>query len=68
VAARISALTGHTGPTLVCRGFTNDSAAALSALNRMDALDAAVLLPGHGQPFAGGMRAAVRQARQSGLR
>ena len=61
-------LTGHVGPTLVCRGFTHDSAAALSALDRMDALDVAMLLPGHGQPFAGGIRAAVTQARQAGLR
>jgi glyoxylase-like metal-dependent hydrolase (beta-lactamase superfamily II) len=61
-------LTGHTGPTLVCRGFTHDSAAALAALNRLDDLDAAMLLPGHGQPFAGGAHAAVQQARQAGLR
>lgn len=40
------------GPTLVCRGFTHDSVAALAALDRLDGLDgldAAMLLPGHGQ-------------------
>ncbi|HEY0938271.1 MAG TPA: MBL fold metallo-hydrolase [Trebonia sp.] len=61
-------LTGYTGPTLVCRGFTHDSAAALAALDRLDGLDAATLLPGHGQPFAGRPNAAAQQARQAGLR
>jgi glyoxylase-like metal-dependent hydrolase (beta-lactamase superfamily II) len=61
-------LTGHTGPGLVCRGFTHDGAAALAALDRLDDLDAAVLLPGHGQPFTGRPHAAAEQARQAGLR
>lgn len=61
-------LTGYSGPILVCRGFTHDSVAALAALNRLDDLDATVLLPGHGQPFTGGPHAAVQQARQAGLR
>ena len=60
-------LTGYRGPTLVCRGFTHDSAAALSALDCLDSMDAAVLLPGHGEPFTGGPHAAVQQARQAGL-
>jgi glyoxylase-like metal-dependent hydrolase (beta-lactamase superfamily II) len=61
-------LTGHTGPTVVCRGFTHDGAAALTALGRLDQLAATTLLPGHGQPFAGQPRAATDQARQAGLR
>jgi glyoxylase-like metal-dependent hydrolase (beta-lactamase superfamily II) len=61
-------LTGHTGPTLVCRGFTHESAAALAALDHLDGLDAAMLLPGHGQPFTAGPHAAAQQARQAGLR
>jgi glyoxylase-like metal-dependent hydrolase (beta-lactamase superfamily II) len=64
-------LTGYTGPTLACRGFTHNSAAALAALDRLDGLDgldAAILLPGHGQPFAAGPHAAAQQARQAGLR
>ena len=60
-------LTGHIGPTLVCRGFTHDSAAALASLDRLDQLDASVLLPGHGRPFTAGPRAAAEQARQNGL-
>jgi glyoxylase-like metal-dependent hydrolase (beta-lactamase superfamily II) len=61
-------LTGYTGPTLVCRGFTHDSAAALAALDRLDGVEATVLLPGHGQPFTAGPHTAVQQARQAGLR
>jgi glyoxylase-like metal-dependent hydrolase (beta-lactamase superfamily II) len=60
-------LTGHRGPALVCRGFTHDGTAALASLDRLDDLDATTLLPGHGQPFAGGLHAAVQQARQTGL-
>lgn len=60
-------LTGHTGPTLVCRAFTHDSAAALTALDRIDELDAVTqLLPGHGQPVTGSPRTATRLARQTG--
>jgi len=62
-------LTGHTGPTLVCRGFTQDSTAALASLDRLDGLPATtVLLPGHGLPFTGGPGAAAEQARRAGLR
>ncbi|MFJ9034437.1 MBL fold metallo-hydrolase [Streptomyces sp. NPDC102274] len=60
-------LTGHTGPTLVCRGFTHDSNAALTSLDRVDELTAAtLLLPGHGQPITGDPRTATRRARQTG--
>jgi glyoxylase-like metal-dependent hydrolase (beta-lactamase superfamily II) len=61
-------LTGHTGPTLVCRGFTHDSAAALTALHRLDGVAASLILPGHGQPFAGSPHAATDQARRLGAR
>ncbi|MEV1007549.1 MBL fold metallo-hydrolase [Streptomyces sp. NPDC049881] len=61
-------LTGHTGPSLVCRGFTHDSAAALASLDRLEDLPASLLLPGHGDPFTGGPRAAVRLARAHGTR
>ena len=61
-------LTGHTGPTVVSRGFTYNSAAAFTALDRLDELAATMLLPGHGQPFTGHPGAATRQARHAGLR
>jgi glyoxylase-like metal-dependent hydrolase (beta-lactamase superfamily II) len=59
----------RTGPTIVSRCFTHDSEAALRALDRLTELtelDADLLLPGHGEPFAGGIAAAARQARQFG--
>ncbi|MFF6905399.1 MBL fold metallo-hydrolase [Streptomyces sp. NPDC012389] len=62
-------LTGHTGPSLVCRGFTHDSHAALASPDRIDGLPAeTVLLPGHGEPVTGAPRTATDQARRSGLR
>ncbi|MFE9433742.1 MBL fold metallo-hydrolase [Streptomyces sp. NPDC006640] len=61
-------LTGHTGPTLVCRGFTHDSRAALAALDRIDKLGATVMLPGHGDPFTGDLRTITARARQAGIR
>jgi glyoxylase-like metal-dependent hydrolase (beta-lactamase superfamily II) len=60
-------LIGHVGPSLVSRGFTNDSAAALASLDRLAELPMSLLLPGHGDPFAGGPQAAATQARQAGL-
>ena len=61
-------LTGHVGPTLVCRGFTHDSAAAHASLDRLAQVPAQLLLPGHGEPFTDGPQAAVEQARHAGQR
>jgi glyoxylase-like metal-dependent hydrolase (beta-lactamase superfamily II) len=62
-------LTGATGPGLVCRGFTHDSAAALAGLDRLAALpDTLLVLPGHGDPYAPGPRAAAESARAAGVR
>ena len=60
-------LIGHTGPSLVARGFTHDSAAALASLDKLAELPMATLLPGHGDAFAGGPHAAATQARRAGL-
>ncbi|NDZ67686.1 MBL fold metallo-hydrolase [Streptomyces cyaneofuscatus] len=60
-------LTGHAGPTLVCRGFTHDTPTALASLDRIDALPSGtVLLPGHGEPVTGDPHAATGQARAAG--
>ncbi|MFD4539034.1 MBL fold metallo-hydrolase [Streptomyces bauhiniae] len=62
-------LTGHTGPTLVCRGFTHDSHTALTSLDHIDELtEATLLLPGHGRPLGGDPRSATDQARHTGSR
>jgi glyoxylase-like metal-dependent hydrolase (beta-lactamase superfamily II) len=60
-------LTGHSGPALVCRAFTHDSAAALASLDRLQDLPATLLLPGHGRPCAATPHDAAQQARQNGL-
>ncbi len=60
-------MTGHTGPSLVSRGFTHDGAAALASLDRLAELPPALLLPGHGPAFADGPQAAATQARHVGL-
>ncbi|MET9381741.1 MBL fold metallo-hydrolase [Streptomyces sp. NPDC002928] len=62
------AFAGRTGPTIVSRCFTHDSRAALTALDRLDELKADLLLPGHGEPFTGGIRTATQQARHLGVR
>lgn len=59
-------LTGHTGPTLVCRAFTQDSAGAMSALDRLARVPATLVLTGHGQPFAGTPQAITDRARRAG--
>lgn len=59
-------LTGRTGPTLVCRGFTHDSQAALASLDRLAQVPASLLMPGHGRPFADSPQAAVEHARLLG--
>lgn len=58
---------GRQGPRIVCRAFTADSAAALRSLDALAGLDATVVLPGHGAPFAGSPAAAVAAARTAGV-
>ncbi len=43
-------ITGYRGPGVVSRAFTHDSRAALASLTALDAIDAGLLLPGHGEP------------------
>ena len=59
-------LTALDGPRLVNRGFTHDSAAAMASLDLLDPLPAALLLPGHGEPFTGPPASATRRAREAG--
>jgi glyoxylase-like metal-dependent hydrolase (beta-lactamase superfamily II) len=60
-------ITGRTGPRLVARAFTQDSAAALSSLAALADNDMPVMLPGHGLPYHGGLPGAVALARQAGI-
>jgi glyoxylase-like metal-dependent hydrolase (beta-lactamase superfamily II) len=61
-------ITGYRGPSVPSRAFTHDSRAALASLATLTAIDASLLLPGHGEPFAGTPADAAAQARRAGMR
>lgn len=58
--------TGKTGPRLVAKGATNDTAQALASLDRIERVDAGVVEVGHGEVFRGGAAEAARLARIAG--
>jgi len=60
--------TGRPGPQIVAGAATADSAQALASLDRLAASDSGstTLLPGHGDPWTGGVADAVAQAREVG--
>jgi glyoxylase-like metal-dependent hydrolase (beta-lactamase superfamily II) len=60
-------ISGHVGPSVVCGAFTHDSEQALVSLDALAQLDVPLVLPGHGEPFAEGVRAAVDQAQRHGV-
>jgi glyoxylase-like metal-dependent hydrolase (beta-lactamase superfamily II) len=45
--------------------FTTDAARAVDSLARLESISADHVLPGHGDPWTGGVGEAVRQIRQS---
>jgi len=55
------------GPRIVARAATADSERALASLEVLAGTGAGVLLPGHGEPWAGGAEAAVQEARRVGV-
>lgn len=57
---------GRTGPRIVAGAATADSALALASLDALADTGAAVVLPGHGDPWTGGARDAVAAARAAG--
>lgn len=58
--------TARTGPRIVAGAATADSAANLASLDALAATGARVVLPGHGEPWTGGVARAVRLARDVG--
>jgi glyoxylase-like metal-dependent hydrolase (beta-lactamase superfamily II) len=56
-------LTGKRGPQI--SPFTADVGHARASLARIEDVDAALMLPGHGEPWTDGPAAAVRRARES---
>jgi glyoxylase-like metal-dependent hydrolase (beta-lactamase superfamily II) len=59
--ATVAVTTGATGPMIA--PFTADAAEARRSLGRLEGVEAGWLLPGHGQPWTGGVAAAIAQAR-----
>jgi len=57
-------LKGTTGPQLMPRAFNASPEQALASLDRLEGLDADLVLFGHGEPWTGGIRSAVQQARE----
>jgi glyoxylase-like metal-dependent hydrolase (beta-lactamase superfamily II) len=53
--------TGQVGPQL--SPFTADEAQALASLDRLEGLEARWVLPGHGEPWTGGLAEALRRIR-----
>ncbi len=56
-------LTGAIGPRLLAPPLNHDHNRALASLVAFEELDAEVVLPGHGEPFAGAPATAVEAAR-----
>jgi glyoxylase-like metal-dependent hydrolase (beta-lactamase superfamily II) len=55
---------GSTGPMIA--PFSADPAQALASLDRLEGIEAQWVLPGHGQPWTGGVSEAVRRIRAAG--
>lgn len=58
--------TGRTGPRIVARAGTKDRETAVASLEAMARTGAALVLPGHGEPWAGGVAKAAELARRAG--
>lgn len=58
--------TGDQGPQIVARAATADAPEAMRSLAVLEDAGSAIVLPGHGEPFLEGARAAVAQARWRG--
>ena len=59
--ATLAVTSGHAGPQIA--PFTSDPAEALASLARIESVEARWALPGHGEPWTGGVRAAVEAVR-----
>ncbi len=59
-------LTGRLGPQIMPSGLNQDTPAALSSLEALGRVNAAMILPGHGEPWTKGVPDAIRAARNAG--
>lgn len=62
----LNVLTGRRGPQISPGAFNQDSAQAMASLDRLEPVEAPVILFGHGDPWREGTAAAVAAARQAG--
>ena len=62
--ATVAVTNGSTGPMIA--PYTADPVAAIASLGRLDGVEAGWVLPGHGQPWTGGVAEAVRRVRAAG--
>jgi glyoxylase-like metal-dependent hydrolase (beta-lactamase superfamily II) len=61
--ATYAVTTGARGPQVA--PFTADAVQAVASLARLEDVSATLVLPGHGDPWTGGVQEAVRRVRQS---
>jgi glyoxylase-like metal-dependent hydrolase (beta-lactamase superfamily II) len=66
VMATENPLTGRFGPQIMPSGLNEDTPQALASLDALRGIDADLLLPGHGDPWTGGVAEAVRRAMAAG--
>ena len=59
-------LTGRPGPQIMSSAFSVSNADAIASLARLEGIEAGVVLPGHGDPWADGVPALVARAREAG--
>jgi glyoxylase-like metal-dependent hydrolase (beta-lactamase superfamily II) len=59
-------LTGRDGPQIMPSAFNTSNEQALASLERLEGIDASHVLFGHGEPWTGGVAAAVARARELG--
>ena len=59
--ATLNVINGKTGPRIA--PFSSDIPRALGSLARLESVDARLALPGHGEPWTGGLAEAVRLVR-----
>ena len=62
--ATLAVTTGETGPIIA--PFTADPSTALRSLDRLEDVEAGWVLPGHGEPWTGGVGAAIERVRARG--
>lgn len=60
----LNVMSGSTGPQLF-PNFNADNRQAAESLGRLDAVEARFVLPGHGEPWSGGLTEALRLVRAS---